>query len=126
MFTDPIFLIAITGILICLLLWAREAIKLETDSEDVEIPNQGILSKIGFFLGLVILYRVYVNAGDLSIILLLATIISFIIKFKSLYTSENFLFILSISFFDIFYYFQSFFNFIIIIYILNLKIINKL
>ena len=79
MFTDPIFLIAITGILICLLLWASEAIKLQTDSEDVEIPNQGILSKIGFFLGLVILYRVYVNAGDLSIILLLATIISFII-----------------------------------------------
>jgi hypothetical protein len=80
MFSDPLFLLASIGIVICLSVWALEAIKMDNSSvSDMQTPSQSKLSKIGFVLGLIILYSVFINAGDLSIILLLATIVSLVI-----------------------------------------------
>ena len=80
MFSDPLFLLASIGIVICLSIWALEAIKMDNSSaSDMQTPSQSKLSKIGFVLGLIILYSVFINAGDLSIILLLATIVSLVI-----------------------------------------------
>ena len=80
MFSDPIFLAALIGVVISLIIWGQAAIKLNGDSsEALEVPNQAMMSKIGFALGIVILYRVFINAGDLSIILLLGSIVTLII-----------------------------------------------
>ena len=80
MFSDPLFLLASIGIVTCLIIWVMEAIKMDDASIlDMQTPSQSKLSKIGFVLGLIILYSVFVNAGDLSIILLLATIVSLVI-----------------------------------------------
>ena len=80
MFSDPLFLLASIGILICLVIWVLEAIKMDNTSIlDIQTPSQSKLSKIGFVFGLLILYSVFINAGDLSIILLLATIVSLVI-----------------------------------------------
>jgi|TARA_B110000914_G_scaffold225968_1_gene248510 signal peptidase I len=92
MFTDPIFLLALVGVGICLSIWVLEAMKMdESNNIDIKTPSQDKISKIGFALGLVILYRVFINAGDLSIILLLATIISLIIWLTGKFTSNSYL-----------------------------------
>ena len=92
MFTDPIFLLALVGVGICLSVWILEAMKMdESNNVDIKTPSQDMISKIGFALGLVILYRVFINAGDLSIILLLATIVSLIIWLTGKFTSNSYL-----------------------------------
>jgi signal peptidase I len=92
MFSDPIFLLALTGVGILLIIWIIEAIKMDSQTEDeLQTPNQGIISKIGFVLGLIILYRIFVNAGDLSIILLIGTVISLLIWLTGKFINNKFL-----------------------------------
>ena len=92
MFSDPIFLLALTGVGILLIIWIIEAIKMDSHTEDeLQTPNQGIISKIGFALGLIILYRIFVNAGDLSIILLIGTVISLLIWLTGKFINNKFL-----------------------------------
>ena len=92
MFSDPLFLLASIGIVICLSVWALEAIKMDNSSvSDMQTPSQSKLSKIGFVLGLIILYSVFINAGDLSIILLLATIVSLVIWVTGNFISNTYL-----------------------------------
>lgn len=92
MFSDPLFLLASIGIVICLVIWVMEAIKMDDASNlDMQTPSQSKLSKIGFILGLIILYSVFVNAGDLSIILLLATIVSLVIWVTGIFISNTYL-----------------------------------
>ena len=92
MFSDPIFLLALMGVAICLLVWTFEAVKIDSQTEDqMQTPNQGLISKIGFALGLVILYRIFINAGDLSIILLIGTIVSLLIWLIGKFIKNNFL-----------------------------------
>ena len=92
MFSDPLFLLASIGIIICLSIWVLEAIKMDNAStSDMQTPSQSKLSKIGFVLGLIILYSVFINAGDLSIILLLATMISLVIWITGQFISNTYL-----------------------------------
>ncbi len=92
MFSDPIFLLALMGVAICLLVWIFEAVKIDSQIKDeMQTPNQGLISKIGFALGLVILYRIFINAGDLSIILLIGTIVSLLIWLTGKFIKNTFL-----------------------------------
>ena len=92
MFSDPLFLLASIGILTCLVIWVVEAIKMDNTSIlDIQTPSQSKLSKIGFVFGLLILYSVFINAGDLSIILLLATIVSLVIWITGKFIGNSYL-----------------------------------
>ena len=92
MFSDPLFLLASIGIIICLSIWVLEATKMDnTSTSDMQTPSQSKLSKIGFVLGLIILYSVFINAGDLSIILLLATMISLVIWITGQFINNTYL-----------------------------------
>ena len=92
MFSDPLFLLASIGILTCLVIWVLEAIKMDNTSIlDIQTPSQSKLSKIGFVFGLLILYSVFINAGDLSIILLLATIVSLVIWITGKFIGNSYL-----------------------------------
>ena len=78
-FTLSAILVIFLASLITFFLYITE-LKIDSQIKDeMQTPNQGLISKIGFALGLVILYRIFINAGDLSIILLIGTIVSLLI-----------------------------------------------
>ena len=75
MITDPLFISSILGMAIILGFWIKSEID-ESLEENFVIKNISFLSTI---FGLMMLYSIFVNAGDLSIVLLVASIISLIV-----------------------------------------------
>ena len=75
MITDPIFILSIIGMSILLIFWIKSEID-ESSKDSFIVKNISILST---FFGLMMLYSIFINAGDLSIVLLVASFISLIV-----------------------------------------------
>ena len=75
MITDPIFILSIIGMSTVLIMWIKSEIN--TDSEDNFVVKN--ISTLSTLFGLMMLYSIFINAGDLSIVLLVASIISLIV-----------------------------------------------
>ena len=75
MITDPIFILSIIGMSIVLIFWIKSEID-EGSEDNFVVKNISILST---FFGLMMLYSIFINAGDLSIVLLVASVISLIV-----------------------------------------------
>ena len=75
MITDPIFILSIIGMLIVLIFWIKSEID-EGSEDNFVVKNTSILSTS---FGLMMLYSIFINAGDLSIVLLVASVVSLIV-----------------------------------------------
>ena len=75
MITDPIFILSIIGMSILLIFWIKSEID-ESSKDSFILKNISILST---FFGLMMLYSIFINAGDLSIVLLVASVVSLIV-----------------------------------------------
>jgi len=73
--TDPIFILSIIGMSILLIFWIKSEID-ESSKDSFIVKNISILST---FFGLMMLYSIFINAGDLSIVLLVASVVSLIV-----------------------------------------------
>ena len=75
MITDPLFIIGIIGMTVCLITWIRFNIN-DQDAEPFVIKY---LSTISFISGIALLLSIFYNSGDLGIVLLAFSIIAFIV-----------------------------------------------
>jgi len=73
--TDPIFILSIIGMSILLILWLKSEID-ESSKDSLIVKN---ISTLSTFFGLMMLYSIFINAGDLSIVLLVASVVSLIV-----------------------------------------------
>jgi hypothetical protein len=70
--TDPIFILSIIGMSILLIFWIKSEID-ESSKDSLIVKN---ISTLSTFFGLMMLYSIFINAGDLSIVLLVASVVS--------------------------------------------------
>ena len=75
MITDPIFILSIIGMSILLIFWIKSEID-ESSKDSFIVKN---ISTLSTFFGLMMLYSIFINAGDLSIVLLVASVVSLIV-----------------------------------------------
>lgn len=75
MFSDPLFIFSIIGMSACLAIWMKGSIKKEDQSSFILVN----ISSIATVFGLLMLVSIFINAGDLGIILLIASVIAFIV-----------------------------------------------
>jgi len=73
---DPIFIISVVGMAFVLGSWIKSVINNESNENNFIVKNSSSLSTI---FGLLMLYSIFVNAGDLGIVLLIASIVSLIV-----------------------------------------------
>jgi signal peptidase I len=73
---DPIFIISVIGMTFVLGSWIKSVINNESNENNFVVKNSSSLSTI---FGLLMLYSIFVNAGDLGIVLLIASIVSLIV-----------------------------------------------
>jgi len=73
--TDPIFILSIIGMSILLIFWIKSEID-ESSKDSFIVKN---ISTLSTFFGLMMLYSIFINAGDLSIVLLVASVVSLIV-----------------------------------------------
>ena len=85
MITDPIFIFSILGMAIILVFWIKSEIDKSLE-ENFVVKNISILSTA---FGLMMLYSIFINAGDLSIVLLVASIISLIVLIVGIIISNQ-------------------------------------
>jgi len=81
MLTDPYFIFGITGITLCVISWLFFNFS-EKSQETFIIKNISFISTIS---GLSVLVGVFYNAGDLGILLLIGTVISFLIMLMGIF-----------------------------------------
>ena len=81
MITDPLFIIGIIGMTVCLITWIRFNIN-DQDAEPFVIKY---LSTISFISGIALLLSIFYNSGDLGIVLLAFSIIAFILMICGYY-----------------------------------------
>lgn len=81
MITDPLFIIGIIGMTVCLITWIRFNIN-DQDAEPFVIKY---LSTISFISGIALLLSIFYNSGDLGIVLLAFSIIAFIVMICGYY-----------------------------------------
>ena len=78
-----IIIISVLGILICVFLWFLRSLNLIFKNHDIkEVENY--LSWIGVSLAFLILLMIFVTAGDLGILLLIGSIVSFLLMLAGL------------------------------------------
>ena len=75
MLSDPLFIVGFIGMAICLISW----IKFSIQKNDVEPFVVRYISTISFISGLALLLSIFYNSGDLGIVLLFGSFISFFI-----------------------------------------------
>jgi hypothetical protein len=75
MLTDPLFIIGLLGMTVCLYSW----IKFSIEQNDVEPIVVKYISTISFISGAALLLSIFYNSGNLDIVLLFASIIAFIV-----------------------------------------------
>ena len=75
MLSDPLFIVGFIGMAICLISW----IKFSIQKNDVEPFVVRYISTISFISGLALLLSIFYNSGDLGIVLLFGSFISFLI-----------------------------------------------
>ena len=81
MITDPLFIIGIIGMAVCLITWIRFNI----NDQEVEPFVIKYLSTISFISGIALLLSIFYNSGDLGIVLLAFSIIAFIVMICGYY-----------------------------------------
>ncbi len=81
MITDPLFIIGIIGMAVCLVTWIRFNIN-DQEAEPFVIKY---LSTISFISGIALLLSIFYNSGDLGIVLLAFSIIAFIVMICGYY-----------------------------------------
>ena len=75
MLSDPLFIVGFIGMAICLISW----IKFSIQKNDVQPFVVRYISTISFISGLALLLSIFYNSGDLGIVLLFGSFISFFI-----------------------------------------------
>ena len=85
MITDPLFIIGIIGMTVCLITWIRFNIN-DQDAEPFVIKY---LSTISFISGIALLLSIFYNSGDLGIVLLAFSIIAFIVMICGYYLKNT-------------------------------------
>ena len=75
MLSDPLFIVGIFGMTICLVSWIRFTITVEATEPFVV----RYISTLSFISGAALLYSIFVNSGDLGIVLLVGSVIAFIV-----------------------------------------------
>jgi len=75
MLSDPLFIVGIFGMTICLVSWIRFTIS----DEATEPFVVRYISTLTFISGAALLYSIFVNSGDLGIVLLVGSVIAFIV-----------------------------------------------
>ena len=77
MLTDPLFIISLLGMTACLVIWLNDTLKdEESNKKNLLVEN---LSTISTLFGLLMLISIFINAGDLGIVLLFGSLISLVI-----------------------------------------------
>ena len=84
MYQDPLFLIGLTGAIGCIGWWILDNLRGE-GSEELE-EN---LNRIGLIFSVLIIWRLFVNAGDLGILLFFGSIICLLILLAGVITSNS-------------------------------------
>ena len=84
MYQDPLFLIGLTGAIGCIGWWILDNLRGE-GSEELE-EN---LNRIGLIFSVLIIWRLFVNAGDLGILLFFGSIICLLILLAGLIASNS-------------------------------------
>ena len=74
MYQDPLFLIGLMGAIVCIGWWILDNLRGE-GSEELEEK----LNRIGLIFSVLIIWRLFVNAGDLGILLFFGSIICLLI-----------------------------------------------
>ena len=75
MLSDPLFIVGILGMTICLVSWIRFTI-IDDATEPFVVRY---ISTLSFISGAALLYSIFVNSGDLGIVLLVGSVIAFIV-----------------------------------------------
>ena len=75
MLSDPIFILSVIGMSSCVIFWMKDTIK---SSEEENFITRNI-STVATLFGLMMLYSIFINAGDLGIILFIGSIIAFLV-----------------------------------------------
>ena len=75
MLTDPLFIIGFIGIAVCLLSWIKFSIK--KPEEDPFVVKY--ISSISLISGIALLLSIFINSGDLGIVLLFGSLISLLV-----------------------------------------------
>lgn len=75
MLSDPLFIVGILGMTICLVSWIRFTI-IDEATEPFVVRY---ISTLSFISGAALLYSIFVNSGDLGIVLLVGSVIAFIV-----------------------------------------------
>ena len=75
MLSDPLFIVGILGMTICLVSWIRFTIS----DEATEPFVVRYISTLSFISGVALLYSIFINSGDLGIVLLVGSVIAFIV-----------------------------------------------
>ena len=77
MLKDPLFIISLLGMGACLAVWIKDTLtKNESDNKNFLVEN---LSYVSTPFGLLMLFSIFQNAGDLGIVLLFGSLISLIV-----------------------------------------------
>ena len=77
MLKDPLFIISLLGMGACLAVWIKDTLtKNESDNKNFLVEN---LSYVSTSFGLLMLFSIFQNAGDLGIVLLFGSLISLIV-----------------------------------------------
>ena len=85
MITDPTFIIGSLGMILCLYTW----IKFNLGNNKIEPFVLKYISFISFISGAAILWSIFVNSGDLGIVLLFGSIVSFFIMILGFYLKND-------------------------------------
>ena len=85
MITDPTFIIGSIGMILCLYTW----IKFNLGTNQIEPFVLKYISSISFISGAAILWSIFVNSGDLGIVLLFGSIVSFFIMILGYYLKND-------------------------------------
>ena len=78
-----IIIISVLGILACLCLWLLRSLNIILKNHDIK-KVENYLSWIGVSLAFLILLMIFVTAGDLGILLLVGSIVSFLLMMVGL------------------------------------------
>ena len=69
MFSDPIFIVALVSVALSIAFWIYKVL-----SDTLTDQMQQVIYTLGFFSALLGIYRIFVNAGDLGVVLFLGSI----------------------------------------------------
>jgi signal peptidase I len=83
--SDPIFIFSMIGMAAVLFSWIISEIK-ENYKDNFLVSNSSLLTTI---FGLMMLYSIFINAGDLSVVLLVGSIISLIVLVVGIFLKNN-------------------------------------